>query len=499
MARSTFKRRSTSGSVCGPEDELNTESSHARRRSNFIKQAPSDPSKRPMITLDGGGFTNTKVSRTITTIFKNMFNGSWTTWKEEKELKTPLTTSEIFELTHTKKGTGNGLHEFMKLKAELVWVSDFYFAASDTNGSGMWHLLTGVFTGRFGPLSRLFDDSVLHTQPQLDEKGLESYRDKNFAEWLEQLVCESSDDSLSHLKGLARGPLRHAWSYKGYFINGFKFHTEKYGQGRVTHNIEVCVKGACYNETEYDFYGLLEEVIKVAYRGVGRCVVILFKCKWFDAARGVRIDNKHNIVDIKYKSRLINDEPFVLASQVEQVYYAPYPSMTKDLKDWWVVVKTKSRSMYELEECENEEDVGDNADEDEFFQESETLIPTTSRSSKLSHDAEQSDEVEFLDNSDESDDDSDDIFDDSSDNESLFLNGSSWLCNFNSYAGLGTMWFGILPFGKFLFNLLVEEMSFALRNFDLEDMELESTNSGPTAKLPILKLGEYEMWAIRIK
>ena len=31
------------------------------------------------------------------------------------------------------------------------------------------------------------------------------------------------------------------------------------------------------------FYGLLEEVIEVAYRGVGRCVVILFKCKWFDA------------------------------------------------------------------------------------------------------------------------------------------------------------------------------------------------------------------------
>ncbi|GJZ25106.1 hypothetical protein Tco_0562565 [Tanacetum coccineum] len=30
-------------------------------------------------------------------------------------------------------------------------------------------------------------------------------------------------------------------------------------------------------------------------------------------------------------------------------------------------------------------------------------------------------------------------------------------------------------------------------------MELESTNSGPTAKLPILKLGEYEMWAMRIK
>ncbi|GKD12653.1 hypothetical protein Tco_1197060 [Tanacetum coccineum] len=30
-------------------------------------------------------------------------------------------------------------------------------------------------------------------------------------------------------------------------------------------------------------------------------------------------------------------------------------------------------------------------------------------------------------------------------------------------------------------------------------MELESTNSGPTPKLPILKLGEYEMWVIRIQ
>ncbi|GJZ57699.1 ribonuclease H-like domain-containing protein [Tanacetum coccineum] len=35
--------------------------------------------------------------------------------------------------------------------------------------------------------------------------------------------------------------------------------------------------------------------------------------------------------------------------------------------------------------------------------------------------------------------------------------------------------------------------SFSLRNFDLEYMELESTNSGPTTKLPILKLGEYEI------
>ncbi|GJY62965.1 putative ribonuclease H-like domain-containing protein [Tanacetum coccineum] len=40
---------------------------------------------------------------------------------------------------------------------------------------------------------------------------------------------------------------------------------------------------------------------------------------------------------------------------------------------------------------------------------------------------------------------------------------------------------------------------FALRNFDLEVMEFESSHSNTTAKLPILKLGEYKMWVIRIK
>ncbi|GJX55026.1 hypothetical protein Tco_0284923 [Tanacetum coccineum] len=41
--------------------------------------------------------------------------------------------------------------------------------------------------------------------------------------------------------------------------------------------------------------------------------------------------------------------------------------------------------------------------------------------------------------------------------------------------------------------------AFALRNFDLEVMEFESAHSNTTTKLPILKLGEYEMWLIRIK
>ncbi|GJR28019.1 hypothetical protein Tco_1104251 [Tanacetum coccineum] len=39
----------------------------------------------------------------------------------------------------------------------------------------------------------------------------------------------------------------------------------------------------------------------------------------------------------------------------------------------------------------------------------------------------------------------------------------------------------------------------ALRYFDLGKMELENSQNNSLAKLPILKLGEYEMWEIRIK
>ena len=39
----------------------------------------------------------------------------------------------------------------------------------------------------------------------------------------------------------------------------------------------------------------------------------------------------------------------------------------------------------------------------------------------------------------------------------------------------------------------------ALRNFDLEEMEYESTSTGSNIKLPMLKLGEFDIWKIRIK
>ena len=60
-----------------------------------------------------------------------------------------------------------------------------------------------------------------------------------------------------------QGPSQAVKSYKGYFVNGFKFHTIDYSQGRKIMNSGVCVKGSCYNDYEYDYYGMLYEIIEL--------------------------------------------------------------------------------------------------------------------------------------------------------------------------------------------------------------------------------------------
>jgi hypothetical protein len=47
--------------------------------------------------------------------------------------------------------------------------------------------------------------------------------------------------------------------YDGYFINGYMFHIEEYGQDKKTYN----GGGSNSNEFEIDYYKKLEEVIEL--------------------------------------------------------------------------------------------------------------------------------------------------------------------------------------------------------------------------------------------
>ncbi|XP_071687645.1 uncharacterized protein [Rutidosis leptorrhynchoides] len=223
-----------------------------------------------------------------------------------------------------------------------------------------------------------FDEWIIEEEPNLEAAECDKRRERFCTMDITSPTCFNE-----HLRDLAFSPLNEVKFHNGYFINGYKFHTLKQSSGRVTQNCGVCVKGACYDNQESDYYGLIEEIIEVEYHNsLSHCVVVLFKCHWFDPVRGVRVDHKHKLVDVKTKSRGCVDDPFILASQVEQVYYAPYPSMTRDLKDWSAVVKVKPRAIYQLEEHVSEvadDDEDDNGNNDDiFYQENERIICPTS-------------------------------------------------------------------------------------------------------------------------
>ena len=100
---------------------------------------------------------------------------------------------------------------------------------------------------------------------------------------------------------IAQGPNAGVTTFKGYFVNGFKFHTLEYGINKQTMNSGVCVKGSCYNDFERDYYGMLIEILELTYYGAAN-KVILFKCGWYDTERGIRVHRDHGLVDVRYKS-----------------------------------------------------------------------------------------------------------------------------------------------------------------------------------------------------
>jgi hypothetical protein len=95
------------------------------------------------------------------------------------------------------------------------------------------------------------------------------------------------------------------------------------------------------------YYGKLTRIIEVEYYIMTS--YMLFKCDcanirkdrgWSEDEYGITLVNFKNLI---YTGEKISDDPYVLSSQVLQVYYV------RDDKnpDWCCVVRTKPRNVYD--------------------------------------------------------------------------------------------------------------------------------------------------------
>ncbi|GLT83091.1 hypothetical protein SLE2022_014000 [Rubroshorea leprosula] len=98
---------------------------------------------------------------------------------------------------------------------------------------------------------------------------IQAKRERDLVPWFEQTVI--SDEFINvheHIKGLSTSPKNYVSCYNGYIVNGFRFHTALYGRNKRTMNYGVCVVGSIGTESDYDFYGVLQEIIQIEYYGL---------------------------------------------------------------------------------------------------------------------------------------------------------------------------------------------------------------------------------------
>jgi hypothetical protein len=92
--------------------------------------------------------------------------------------------------------------------------------------------------------------------------------------------------------------------------------------------LAVGVDDGSNNELEY--YGIIKDIIELKFDGGSEFSLVLFDCHWFHPTNGVRRLERFGLVEVAHASCNLANEPFVLASQVKQVYYLPYPCKSND-------------------------------------------------------------------------------------------------------------------------------------------------------------------------
>ncbi|CAK8571201.1 unnamed protein product [Lathyrus sativus] len=176
-----------------------------------------------------------------------------------------------------------------------------------------------------------------------------------FPEWFREYATnEGNGMTDKKLISLAWGPESNAMSWHKYFINGYKFHTQAWSQGKKTINSGVYVKGITEGG-EDDFYGAIKHIFELEYHELSHKVA-LFYCQWFDPkrGRGTKVHPHYDIVDIKMNKKYDRYDPFIISQKAKQVYYVPYPEMRVDKRGWCAVIKTKPRGRIEVVDIDDD-------------------------------------------------------------------------------------------------------------------------------------------------
>ena len=141
------------------------------------------------------------------------------------------------------------------------------------------------------------------------------------------------------------GPIKKVNPYSGCIVNSYRFHTQRREKNRKTQNSGIVVKGEHGNNV-IDYYGVLQDALEVEYLGTNNRVLV-FQCDWFNLSdsNGMRFDKDCGLTSVNMSRKWYINEPYVLASQVRQVFYST------DIRyggNWYIVRNVSPRRLYDV-------------------------------------------------------------------------------------------------------------------------------------------------------
>jgi hypothetical protein len=112
-------------------------------------------------------------------------------------------------------------------------------------------------------------------------------------------------------------------SYGRYDVNGFHFRSAPFEATRpraAIINSGVVTRAINQQGQEINYYGIIQQILEFIFEGNRELKVVFFVCNWFDSIHEIQ-RNKYGMVEIKHNAKLPSNDNFILAHQVEHVYY----------------------------------------------------------------------------------------------------------------------------------------------------------------------------------
>ncbi|XP_015694618.1 uncharacterized protein LOC102699601 [Oryza brachyantha] len=143
-----------------------------------------------------------------------------------------------------------------------------------------------------------------------------------FIEWFKNRIARLTDGPSELLQRLARGPCWDVDTWQGYDINGYTFYTTTQDEKSTVQNSSIRIDAYQDQSGSNICYGRIQQIWELNYVNFK---VSLFRCTWVNIRTGVKVDKEgFTLIDLAKIGYV--DEPFVLAKQVQQIFYVQDPA-----------------------------------------------------------------------------------------------------------------------------------------------------------------------------